>query len=558
MFRNLLPLLLALFTTTVLAVPAKRERCTLRLADGTAIEATWMGDEWMHFYQTDDGRCLQCSPDGTAYFVSNDSIHNVWHAKARKRQAARTKRHISSRRKAKAAMTGNKHGLVILVEFPDAPFHFQKHAFQHLFNEEGYFDDINIGSVHDYFLDASYGQFSFTFDVIGPIMLKDSLYHYGRNNLNGDDIHPALMVSEAVKLADEQVDYSIYDWNNDGKVEQVFIIHSGHDEAQSRARDDIWSHAWALSEALEEGDGDGPVVADGVCIDSYATSAELRGKSGLNLTGIGTACHEFSHCFGLPDFYDTQGSNFGLYTWSLMDYGEYNGEGGNPAAFTSYERMFCGWLQPTELTSPQCIADMPALTSSPVAYIIRNSGKADEYYILENRQQEGWDACLPGHGMLVLHVDYDEEAWQTNTVNIIRSHRRMTLIPADGTLYSWTLEGDPWPGLSGATELSENSTPAATLYNTNAEGDKFMHHSITEITESTDGLISFIFDEEALGISQFHLFTISQPDNFTISSFESDAGVYDLGGRRLPNCKLSNGQIPRGIYITDGKKVLKR
>lgn len=538
MMRQHLLFLMFLCAITAFAVPAKRERCTLRLADGSTIEATWMGDEVMHFYQTDDGRCLKCDDSGIAHFVDAEALHQTWKARAHKRQAARNRRYASSRRKARGAMTGSKRGLVILVQFPYTSFHYTKTTFEHFFNEEGYLDDINQGSVRDYFLDASYGQFDFSFDVIGPVTMSEQLYYYGRNNENGDDQHPAIMVREAIEMIDDEVDFSQYDWDGDGEVEQIFIIHSGYDEAQSRMNDDIWSHAWTLSEAIEEGDGDGPIVVDGVVIDSYATSSELRNSLNTYISGIGTACHEFSHCFGLPDFYDTDGRNFGMNSWSLMDYGEYNGNGGTPVGFTSYERMFCGWLIPTELTYPIQITNMPALTSEPVAYILRNSGKSDEYYLLENRQKESWDKYIGGHGMLVLHVDYDSLAWAENAVNVFRNHQRMTIIPADNILYSGTLAGDTWPQ-NGKTELSDTSSPAATLYNPNAEGNYLMNHSISQISESDDGLISFIFDEEALGIRS--------------SLMEEGRGkgiIYDLQGRKW-------SEPAKGIYIQDGKKVLR-
>ena len=541
MQKLILVILFGFYALISSAVPAKRERCVLTLADGSKIEATWMGDEVLHFYQTDDGRCLQCNNDGIAHFVEANELHKLWKARTYKRQAIRAKRQTSSRRKAHDTMTGSKRGLVILVQFPDVLFHYKNRDFQQFFNKEGYRDDVNIGSVHDYFLDASYRQFDFSFDIVGPITMKDSLYHYGGNNSNGDDVHPAVMVAEAIKMIDNDVDFSQYDWDKNGEVEQIFIIHSGYDEAQSRTRNDIWSHAWTLTEALEEGDGNGPVKVDDVIIDSYATSAELRGRNGTSITGIGTACHEFTHCFGLPDTYDTLGSSFGMYSWDLMDYGEYNGNGGNPAGFTSYERMFCGWLDPIELNEPVAVTDMPALTSRPVAYILRNTGKWDEYYLLENRQKESWDKYLGGHGMLILHVDYDSLAWAENTVNTIRSHQRMTIIPADNTLYTFTLAGDPWPGTSGKTELHDKSVPSDTLFNKNAEGDLLMHHSFSEISESSDGKISFIFDEEALDIEGI------KNEQFAIKN-----DVYDLSGR-----KMVNGRLPKGLYIVGGKKVVK-
>ncbi len=523
------------------AVPAKRERCTLTLDDGSVIEATWMGDETCHFYQTDDGKCLQCDSKGICHFVDAKELRQRWMARSLKRQAARTRRLASRPSQAPKAISGRKRGLVILVQFPDVTFHYTNATFQRFFNEEGYADDINVGSVHDYFLDASYGQFDFSFDIVGPITMKDSLYRYGGNNEYGDDIHPAVMVAEAVRMIDEEVDFNQYDWDGDGEVEQIFLIHSGYDEAQSRKKTDIWSHAWTLAEAQEENDGGGPVTVDGVRINNYATSSELRARAGTLIAGIGTACHEFSHQFGLPDFYDIENVNFGMNNWSIMDYGEYNGGGGCPAGFTSYERMFCGWLSPTELLEPAHISHMPALTSAPTCYILRNTGKADEYYLFENRQKEGWDTYLGGHGMLILHVDYDETAWAENNVNTIRSHQRMTIIPADNILYSWTLAGDPWPGTSGKTELSDKSTPAALLYNPNAEGDSLMHHSIFEISESSDGLISFIFDEDPTGITPPLL-------------GRDGERLYNLAGYQIVNREASNR---RGIIIKGGKKILK-
>lgn len=506
----------------VCAVPAKRERITLTLADGTKVEATWMGDETMHFYQTDDGQCLQCDSLGIAHPIDSYDLRKRWKERIERRQAARASKKKANRwdEGAGQPIVGNRTGLVILVQFPDVPFHFPPTSFQDFFNEKGYKDGLSSGSVRDYFYDASYGKLDFTFDVVGPVTMSQPLSYYGSNNSYGDDRHPAIMVAEAVQLADEEVDFKKFDWDGDNQVDHIFIIHAGHDEAQSRKRNDIWSHAWTLTEAKDEGDGDGPVTADGVVIDSYATSSELHGRTNIQMASIGTACHEFSHCFGIPDFYDTQGSSFGMNSWSIMDYGCYNNEGGTPTGFTSYERMFCGWLDPIVLSDATVVSEMPALTSEPVAYILRNSGNEDEFYLFENRQQESWDEYLGGHGMLILHVDYDKQAWHENTVNTIRAHQRMTIIPADNTLYSFTLNGDPWPGASGKTEFNENSTPAATLFNENAEGDKLMHHSISEISESDNGLISFIFDEEALK---------------TIPLLASPAGesLYNLGGQKV-------------------------
>ena len=548
MRKVILPFIFGICALTAFAVPAKRERCILTLADGTLIEATRMGDETIHFFLTDDGKYLQCDNQDIAHFVEPDVIRNRWKSRLEKRQNARARRSAARRKDAPMAISGSKRGLVILVEFPQLPFHYAKSTFEEYFNKEGYTDNLNKGSVHDYFLNASYGQFDFSFDVVGPVTMSHSLSYYGANNDNGDDQHPAVMVAEAVQMLDSEVDFSQYDWDGDGVVEQIYLIHSGYDEAQSSARNDIWSHAWTLTEAKDEFDGNGPVLVDGVLIDSYATSSELRGKSGTGISGIGTACHEFSHCFGLPDTYDTMGYSFGMDSWDLMDYGEYNGDGGTPAGFTSYERMFCGWLEPIELYDPVVVEDMPSLISEPVAYILRNNGKYEEYYLLENRQKESWDTYLGGHGLLILHVDYDSDAWTENTVNTIRTHQRMTIIPADNSLSRFSLGGDPWPGTSGNTALTDTSKPAAKLYNPNLDGKLLMNHTFTEISEK-DGRISFIFDEDIL----------LDINGVQSSKSTVDGDIYDLSGRRISaEANPSHFTLKSGLYIQGGKKLLIR
>lgn len=524
------------------AAPAKRMRHMLTLADGTSIEAVLMGDETLHYFQTDDGRCLQCDSSGIARFVDAET-QRASKVNAARRIRQRNAARLAKRRSASAgtAMTGSKRGLVVLAEFTDVHFSLPGADFQRLFNEKGYSDATNSGSVRDYFLDQSYGQFDFCFDVVGPITLPHPRSYYGNNNSAGDDLLPATMVADALRLADAHVNFRDYDWDGDGEAEHVYVIHAGYDEAQSGTNADIWSHAWTLTEAAEENpnDGHGAIVLDGTRIDSYATSAELQGRIGKIITGIGTICHEFSHCFGLPDIYDTLGRNFGMDVWDIMDYGNYLGgdnSGGTPAGFTSYERMFCGWLRPTVLEEPIMVGRMPALTDAPEAFILYNSGTPNEYYLLENRQKKGWDSYLPSHGLLILHVDYDAEAWEDNEVNVDASHPRLTIIPADNIRSRFTVTGDTWPGTRGKTELTDTSSPAAMLYQANANGKYSMGHSITEIAETPDGHIAFRFDK-------------GLPDAIeALPSPSQERESYNLWGQPV-------GRTYTGIIISNGRKL---
>lgn len=504
--RKLLSISLLFLATFAFAVPARRVKKTINLADGTQRVVTLSGDEFNHYYQAEDGKL---------YIGDDDCGYKLCSAELIKQRGAQRAQQRNLQRKAKlqtglAATTdasnanrvkvlGKKKGLVILVNFSDRKMSISQEEYNNFFNQEGYSNYGMGGSVHDYFRDCSYNQFDLTFDVIGPVTVSKQMSYYGKNDSQGYDQHPAEMIIEAVKLADELgVDFSDYDWSNDGMVDQVYVIYAGYGENNDAPSTTIWPHEYELSSAKYSGDGTGAVKIDGVTIDTYACSNELYGTSGQKIDGIGTACHEFSHCMGIPDMYDTVGSNFGMNVWDLMDYGCYHNDGYTPCGYTSYERWVSGWLTPVELTEGCEISDMPSLASSPTAYIIYNKNYKNEYYLLENRQQDGWHKYDYGHGMLVLHVDYSASAWYENTVNNTASHQRMTIIPADNKLSdnSYTdLAGDPWPGTKKKTALTDTSTPAATLYNVNSNGKKFMNAPIENITENVNKkTISFSFN----------------------------------------------------------------
>lgn len=477
---------LLLGVTAAQAIPAKRGvRKTLMLKNGTQVEATLTGDEHVHFYQTDDGRAIQQVGEEWQ-FVNRDSLLRLHSQRLEGRNRVRVQRMNEAQR---TAYTGKRRGLVILVEFSDMKFTYDKATFNDYFNKPGFDLDGMHGSVRDYFREQSYGQFDLEFDIVGPITLNTPTSYYA-----ADDSRVATMVNNLCRQVDSQVDFSQYDWNEDGVVDQVYVIYAGYGAAQG-AKNTIWPHEWTVA----AGSGSPYKTGEGVTIGTYGISCELMGNGVNNtghLDGIGTSCHEFSHCLGLPDFYDTSssGTAFGMDVWSLMDYGCYNGEnnGRCPAGYTAYERAFAGWLEPKELNSSCQIIDMPAIQDEPVAYIVYNDAHKDEYYLLANHQRKGFDEAAYGHGLLIVHVDYDVSVWYMNTVNATAARQRMTIIPADGSLSSKSISGDPFPGTSKNTGLTDTSRPAATLYNDNLSGQKFMGKPITEIDE-TNGRITFNF-----------------------------------------------------------------
>jgi M6 family metalloprotease-like protein len=340
---------------------------------------------------------------------------------------------------------GPKRGLIILVSFPDIPFQEENpnQLWTDIANTPGYAENGAHGSVSDYFRDQSYDQFHLTFDVVGPVEVAHEHDYYGQNIDWGDiigwfDQNVGELVEEACRAVDKSVRFSDYDWDGDGEVEQVFLLYSGHGENDYWSRDTtvIWPHMASLSEdwaGYEEG-----LVLQGVRIDTYACSNEINRNGEID--GMGTFCHEFSHCLGLPDLYNTEKGYSVVGAYDLMDQGCYNDKSWCPVGYSSYERYACGWLTPIETDDPTALSDqflagelqppLLPLHESPDAYIYRLSPDANDYYLIENRQRESWDSYIPRAGLLVWHIDYDEELWRENIVNNDPDHlnvERMTI-----------------------------------------------------------------------------------------------------------------------------------
>lgn len=489
MKRIFIALICTLFSVgSLLAVPALPVVKTIRLTDGTTVQATLCGDEALSYFTLQDGQTAISRGDGTYRIIPHEELKEI----RQKRTFTYTESRKALRAKAKAkSFVGKKKALVILVNFLDEKMHVNAplSTFKDFFNKIDYNDYGNTGSVRDYFLDQSYGNLDIEFDVVGPYTLAHAMSYYGAPREDDHDSKAGTMVAEACLMADEHVNFKDYDWDGNGDVDQVFVVYAGYGQAQGGDENTIWPHEYVLRYS----DYGRNLTLDGVTVSTYACSCELRGKEGIDLDGIGTACHEFSHCLGLPDMYDTseKGSAFGMGSWDLMCSGSYNNGSHTPAPYTSYERWVSGWLEPVELSSASYIEDMKAIEDAPEAYILYNEGCRTEYYMLENRQPRKWDKGTEAHGLLVLHVDYNAEAWYYNNVNSEESHQRMTVIPADNVPTAGTCQGDTYPGTTRRTQLTDTSTPAAKLFNANIGGSKLMGKPITEITEKPSGLISF-------------------------------------------------------------------
>ena len=508
MRRSVLCLVLAAVVMAVMAVPAKRGQWkVVKLEDGTEVNVELVGDEYCHYWQDTDGNAY-VRQDGLETYELTD-INTLRAVADSVRQAS------NARRMSKAAMMrntigaehdayeGTKKGLVILVQFSDVSFAdgHDVDLYEQILNEEGFTsDDGFVGSVRDYFLAQSDSLFTIDFDVVGPVTTTYGYAYYGQNTTTGYDKNVRTMLNEACKGVDGDVNFADYDWDDDGYADLVFMLYAGRGEATGGDENTIWPHQGTLTSALR---------FDGTWVKTYACTNEMR--TDTQIDGIGTIAHEFSHCLGLPDTYDTAGENIGMSYWDILDYGCYLGNSFVPCSYTSYERMYCGWQQPLEITGDTTVTDMGALSEGGETYIIYNSGHTDEYYLLENRQQTGWDASLYGEGLLIIHVDFDSNVWKYNEVNTTTStssnndHERMTYIPASGDRsdsYTSQLAAHPWP-YSTNTALTRYTDPACELYNENSDGTYYMDKSIIGITQNSDGTIAFVVvDDESLSANK--------------------------------------------------------
>lgn len=527
MKRNLIfTFLILLSSCTVLqAIPAYPGLINRKQADGTEITIRIYGDEFSHFITTTDDYLLVENSNGLLVYADVDksghlSPSNIQAKNPEKRNYAdeqslkrfhqkesyikthKTKRDdtASKRQMAPSAMgqpmkfplQGSPRSLVILVNFSNKSFVTPNplDAFTSLLNEEGYAANGGTGSAKDYYRDSSHGQFDPIFDVVGPYTLPESMAYYGGNSGgNGNDQRPAYMVVDACRLAHEDgVDFSIYDTSGNGRVDNVFIYYAGHNEAEGGGANTIWPHRWVVQPNYNYNGSIASVTFDGKRVYDYACTSELRGSSGSNMAGIGTFCHEFGHVLGLPDYYDTQYSgHHTLSYWDIMDGGAYLNQGRTPPTFSAYSRFFLGWLEPELLETPENYV-LDTLLTSNQAYLISSTESHNmnganpsprEFFMLENRQNSGWDRYLPGQGMLVTHINYNSSIWGSNTVNNNPIAMGYDIIEADGIANNNTLSGDPFPGTANVTDF-------APILRNGTQMDK----EVNEITEE-DGIISF-------------------------------------------------------------------
>lgn len=440
-------MLLIAAATIVNAVPARRGWQVYTQADGTTIEVQQMGDEFYHYMINRTGQELRENEQGLYEVVgeapSGETV-NIRRAQGKARRIAQE--------------TGldpypAPRGLIVLINFSDVSFEsgHDNAVMDSLLTAKDCQVNNGFGSAAQYFADQSNGLYQPVFDVYGPVTLSKTRSYYGKNDSQGNDQYATDAVIEACILANEQyadLDFSNYDWNNDGYVDFVYAIYAGKGEADGGGSNTIWPHNYNIQYLVGTSYSKykkSDTYLDEKYLNSYAMSQELDGTTG-SLSGIGTFCHEFGHVIGFPDYYDTDyGKNYSqLLTpneWDIMDGGSYNGDGHCPAGYSAWEKYFMGWLTPENLGSNGASLTLyPSGTAEHNVYQINESGQLESAtkeglnYYIECREKKGWDTYLPAAGMLIWKVDYNAYRWSNNAPNQSRyGSPRYTLVIPDGT-----------------------------------------------------------------------------------------------------------------------------
>ena len=514
-------------TVTILASPAYPGLVKMAQPDGTTISVYLKGDEKVHWMESEDGYSLMYnSKKAVVYAISDEdggmtpssvavrdissrsvadkkflkdipkklsfnkaqinTLKSIWEFTPKSSSIGSSQFRSASIKTVKAICT--------LINFQDKKLVRTKTEFNNLMNQAGYTANGDIGSVNDYYYKNSYGQLSFVITVAGPYTVSKNWAYYGANDKNGNDSIDRVVefAKEAANLTfnDININPSDYDNDGDGYIDAFHIIYAGYGEEAGGPPNSIWAHEYGFSPALSFGTKR---------LDVYSCSPELRGNSGSDITHIGVVCHELCHVLGAPDFYDIDysdnGGEFaGTGKWDLMANGSWNNNGACPANINMYQKIKFGWVNPTILNQPKNVLSMLNSADNAVAYRYDTSTPG-EYYILENRQKNGFDQYVPGTGLLIYHVSITDADIKNNTVNNKHPQKVYPVCASattnpTGTPTSYgsiNSTGCPFPGSSNNTSFTDYTVPSATAWN----GTNSLK-PITNIQEQ-GGTISFRF-----------------------------------------------------------------
>jgi len=569
------------------AAPAYPGVINYRLPDGTEISIFLHGDEHINWKSSLDGFTILSNRDGFLEYAVRDEntgdlklsgvrVHNISERTPEEvsflsqqptglkfsavqveilHDLRRTKEDATSawrgEEEPRLSLPPTVRVPVILVAFQDRPFTRTRADFEMLLDQLNNTSGGLTGSLRDYFLDNSFGQLDVRFDVFGPFTLPGPIIQFTNNTVTaggtercgGDSRNMARFAIDAANI--NGANWALY--SVDGRhVNTVHIIYAGHGtEAGAPRCGSIWAHAWSFSPAREH---------QGFLIDRFSASPELRGSSGNNITHIGVIAHELGHSLlDIRDFYDTHPNNYGgravdLGAWCIMASGNWNDGGRTPANFSAWARVHAGWAPEITLSSPANITlAAPYQVAGNVVYRI-NTTIPNEYFLIENRQRVGWDAFIPGSGMLIYRVDMNHPGWATigtnqNRVNAFPDNRGYYILQAGCNLPNGCTGNrgtDPWPQ-SGRTQFTDNTTPSS-----RSKAGENTNKPITDIVHNTSNrTVSFRF----MGGATSPTITTADLPSGRIDVEYNEA--LSATGENPIIWSIVDGSLPEGLFLSE-------
>lgn len=531
-----------LSSVCAVAVPAYPGVIETTQPDGTVIEIILQGDEHCNWAKTIDGYTLLRNEENYWTLACKDEVGTLVPSKYIYRNNTQVAveagierglqfagKQLAEMRRAKNTSglqvdgtfpaTGKNKLLLLMLNYSDTETTYSQEDFANMMNQENY---KGIGSFRDFYLENSYGQLDITTVVTHWVTLPYTKEYYGSDRA-------IEMIQNGLNILDDEINLADFDNDGDGILDGLAVIHQGTGQEFSGAPNEIWSHSSVIY----------GMSFDGIQVRRYTIEPELLNSNG-DMAKIGVICHEFGHNLGAPDFYDSDYQSSGGYypgtgLWDLMASGAWNGDNGDrPAGINMWQKIQCGWVTPTILDESVKVTDMKPAHSNAVAYQF-NTTVPGEYFILENRQQEGqFDVALPGHGLLIYHANNAmiKASVANNTVNASYPQAMYVVCAAadeDPNEFS-TSYGDvntaatPFPGSNNVTAFTDETIPSS-----RSISGRNSYKSLKNISEGADGTISFEFTNEGAPASPINLVARNEKGRILLS-WQMPQGTSDVVG----------------------------
>ena len=482
----------------LLAVGAWPYPVTVTQPDGSQITIRIIGDENRSYRTTLSGKPV--FQDASGFWRETDSVPSRPHRLKQLYPEGGTLSMFFSVKSPTRVKT-----LVIPVQFSDRTFSVPnaRNAIYNLFNQQNYSENGATGSVLDI------------------VTLASPMGHYGKNSGGVTDTNLKQMVVQACTAAhDSGVDFSLYDFDKDGIVDNVMLITAGHNEAEGGGEDTFWPQSWNIS--------DMGLSLDGKKVSNFAVCSELSGPNGYRFAGIGTICHEFCHFLGLSDLYDVNGDTEGLGqglcgSLSIMDRGNYNNEGRTPPCLTIFERSIVGVVNTVTLRTETHLT-LPPVQHTTKAWLLPASAPGENFW-LEYRENSRWDAYIGGSGLVVYHVDMSNNKagsmtarmrWLNNAVNGCSSHPCVTFISSNGENPLSAADAF-YPGADDVGTIHSSVNFALTEW-----GGKGIGLGISDIVRSAEGVSCKIVYDNGWMLPKLTGWSIVPGQTSAVLNWESD------------------------------------